>query len=112
MWNSACGHRWGAKSPAWPGSGSGLGTLCTPPLTMVEMPMGVCNSGPCGVIVLGHSWTGATIGLGHHWTGPPLYWDTGGLGSPLDWAPVWCHGRSCGAMEVPCPRGTLPPVGA
>ena len=51
------------QKPAWPGSGSGLGTLepPSPPLMTIEMPpMGVCvwNSGPCGVIGLGRSWTG------------------------------------------------------
>jgi hypothetical protein len=58
-------HRWGAKKPRvarkWERAWHPWGPDGVPPLMTIEMPMGVCNSRPCGVIGLG------PIGLGPMW---------------------------------------------
>ena len=88
-------HIWCAKSPRGPEVGAGLEPLDPDggsPLMMIESPppmVCVCNSGPCGV-----------IGLGHRWTGPPVDWGHrlalchSGTGATVGLGP-------CGAMEGP-----------
>jgi hypothetical protein len=86
------------QKPAWPPEvGAGLEPLGPErfPLMMIESPPhGACNSGPCGVIGLGHRWTGATVWLCRSGTGATV-----GLGPrAAPWKALWGHGRpsDCG----------------